>query len=129
MNKSKKIALVTFGILGLIAIFSIALAFYLEHRISRVKPDLVYSVDGSMVIIPTINSDKSDYTSYLLVHLEIKDTRSGKTLFQVQSRASDRMRWSVYWVDTNTVLLDSSDIGSYCWKEGSDRTWAETNCP
>ena len=129
MNKSKKIALVTLGILGLIAIVIIALALFLDGRSSRVKPDPVYSVDGSMVIIPTINSNKSDYTSYLLVHLDIKDARSGKTLFQVQSRASSRMRWSVYWVDNNTVVLDSSDIGSFCWKEGGDHVWTEIKCP
>jgi len=129
MNKPKKIFFVFFGILGLITITLIALVLFFEQGSTRIKPDPVYSADGSKVIIPIINSNKADSTSYLLIYLEIKDIQSEKTLFQVQTRASNRMRWSVEWLDNNTVLLDSSDIGSYCWKEGSDRIWIETKCP
>ena len=129
MNKPKKIFFVFFGILGLITITLIALVLFFEQGSTRIKPDPVYSADSSKVIIPIINSNKADYTSYLLIYLEIKDTQSEKTLFQVQTRASNRMRWSVEWLDNNTVLLDSSDIGSYCWKEGSDHIWIETKCP
>jgi hypothetical protein len=129
MKKLLRISIVAFGILILVAIVWVALAFYsfMGSRSQVLMP--IYSPDGSKVIIPIVNADKDDYNSYLLVSLEIQDMRSKKMLFRTQTRASDRMRWSVNWIDNNTVKLDSSDIGSYCWTEGSDTTWSEIKCP
>lgn len=63
-----------------------------------------------------------------MVHIKIQETKSGETLFQVQTSASDRMRWSVDWIDNNTVILNSSDIGAYCWEENND-SWKKIQCP
>jgi hypothetical protein len=121
MKKSLMISSVIFSVFVLIAIVWAVL--------DSQAPEQVYSPDGSKVMIPMVNSNKDNYDSYLLVYLEIKDTQSGETLFQVQTRASDRMRWSVDWIDDNTVKLNSSDIGSYCWMEGDNGIWAEIQCP
>jgi len=128
MSKPQKITTTLFGVLGLIAIVSVALGLYWMQGGARVKQEPVYSADGSKLIIASVNSNASD-PDYLLVKLEIRDRQSGKTVFQTQTRASDRMRWSVRWVDNVTARLDSSDIGSYCWGEASDHTWAEMKCP
>ena len=112
----------------LLAICWIALLFFPIVSVYRYVPEPVYSDDGSMVIIPTINFNKDDVWGYLCIELKIQDTWSGKTLYQVQTRASGRMNWSVYWIGKNTFRLDSSDIGSYCWSGKNDR-WGEIGCP
>lgn len=129
MKKTLKITLAIFGILMLLAVVWITLVLYFFTGVRPYVPDPVYSADRSRVIIPSINFNKDDYEAYLQVHIEVQDTKSGETLFQVQTNASDRMRWSVGWADNNTVILDSSDIGLYCWTEGDDDTWRETDCP
>ena len=83
----------------------------------------------SRVIIPGVSYDKSDSSTYLRVHLKVQEVRSGSVLFEVLTDASDRMRWSVEWIGDKTVKLDSSDIGSYCWIEGTDGNWSESECP
>ena len=44
---------------------------------------------------------------------------------QVQTSASDRMKWAVGWFDDSTIVLDSSDIGSRAWKVNEDQSISE----
>ena len=96
MKKSVKLPLAIFSALILIAVIWTALVLYIYSGVSPYVPDRVYSSDGSRVIIPSIDYNKDNYEVYLLVHIEVRDVKSGKTLFQVQTIASDRMRWSVH---------------------------------
>ena len=128
MKKCIKIFTIIFGILGLITIIWIALILFCFTGVRQYVPQPVYSKDGEKVIVPTINYSKEDIGTYLCVNLEVPETQSGKTLFTVQTHASDRMKWSVSWVSTSIMRLDSSDIGSYCWKEESG-SWGKTICP
>ncbi len=129
MRKLLRMLAVIFGILAVLGVVWVALVVHLFTGVHSHVPERVYSPDQSRVVIPTVNSDKGDFSSYLLVHLRIQDVGSGKTLFEVQTRASDRMRWAVTWVDNHTVKLDSSDIGAYCWTDGNDGVWTEVSCP
>ena len=128
MKKLVKISSIILGILVLVAIVWTAVVIIINTGTHPYVPSRVNSPDGTKVIIPTINFDKEDYDKYLKVHIEIQDTRSGETLFQVQTIASDRMRWSVSWIGNEIVIMNSSDIGSYCWKD-NNVTWKETECP
>jgi hypothetical protein len=128
MKKFLRISLITLGALALVAVIWIALILYLFTRTEPYVSVPVYSGDGSSVIIPTINYDKEDASAWLCVHIEIRDVQSGKSLYQVQTHASDRMRWSVSWVNNTTIRLDSSDIGSYCWQD-QNGVWDEIKCP
>ena len=128
MKTTFKIVLIIIGALFLLAIYWLAGIYTVFIRVPHYVPEPVYSYNGSRVIVPTINYDKADPWGYLCVNLEIRDTTSGKTLYQIQTHASDRMKWSVYWIGENEFRLDSSDIGSYCWKEELE-TWQETACP
>lgn len=92
-------------------------------------PDPVYSADRSRIIIPSVNFNEDNSDTYLLVHLEVQESSTKETLFQVQTRASHRMRWSIKWIDNNTVMLESSDIGSDCWIEDNSEVWKEFKCP
>lgn len=127
MKKILKISLIALGILGFLAAlwFALILYFYVGPREYVSVP--VYSSDGSKVMIPSVSYNKAN-AGYLNVHIEIHEVRSGKTLYQVQTHASDRMKWSVDWLDANTIRLNSSDIGTYCWKEVQG-IWAEAKCP
>src|SRR5688572_19074846 len=113
MKKTAKLLVVILSILLLIVVIWIASVFSLFTGTNSSVPKPIYSVDGSRVIIPSVDYNKDNQDAYLLVHLEVQDTKSGKTLFQVQTRASDRMRWSVSWVDNSIVKIDSSDVGIY----------------
>jgi hypothetical protein len=128
MKKFWRISLIILGALALIAVIWIALILYLFTRTEPYVSVPVYSGDGSRVIIPTINYDKTDAGTYLCVHIEIRDAQSGKSIYQVQTHASDRMRWSVSWIDNATIRLDSSDIGTYCWQD-QNGAWGEIKCP
>jgi hypothetical protein len=128
VRKRLKISLIIIGILVLVALIWIALIIFYYSGAHPYVPKPVYSPDGTRVIIPTINFNKADQDNYLLVRLKIQNTKSEETLFQVQTRASDWMRWSVAWIDDNTIILNSSDIGAYCWEENND-SWKETECP
>ena len=121
-------SLIGLGILALAAVVWVALILQVFSGARPYIPDPVYSPDGSKVIIPTVDFNKENQDTYLLIHIKIEDAESGEALFQVQTRASDRMRWSVSWLDNDTFLLDSSDIGHYCWEELAD-AWNEISCP
>jgi hypothetical protein len=127
MKEFLKVFLIILGIVTLLAVtwFALILYFYVWPR--NYVPVPVYSSDGSKVMIPSVSYNKAD-VGYLEVHIEIQEVRSGKTLYQVQTHASDRMKWSVDWVDANTIRLKSSDIGTYCWRE-ADGILAEAECP
>ena len=129
MKNNVKLSRTIFGILALLFVVGVAFGLYFISILQSQEPEQVFSPDESKVIIPTVSSKKGNNDSYLLVHLEIQDAHSGNILFKVQTRASDRMRWSVGWIDNNTVELDSSDIGSYCWAEGDNQSWIEIQCP
>ena len=128
MRKQLKISLIILGSLVLVTLIWIVLIIFLFSGVHPYVPKPLYSPDGTKVIIPIINFNKEDQDKYLLVHIKIQEIKSGETLFQVQTRASDRMRWSVNWIDNNTVILNSSDIGTYCWEENND-SWKVTECP
>lgn len=127
MKEFLKIFLIIMGIVALLAAAWLALIFYFYVGPRGYVSVPVYSGDGSKVMIPTVSYNKTD-AGYLEVHIEIRDVQSGKTLYQVQTHASDRMKWSVDWPDANTIRLKSSDIGTYCWRE-ADGIWAEAKCP
>jgi hypothetical protein len=128
MKKFIKLSAIILGSLFLLALIWVAMFIYLFTGVNHYVPEPVYSADREKVIIPTINYSKQDMRTYLCVNIEIRDTHSGKSLFTVQTYASDRMKWSVDWVGKNIVELDSSDIGGYCWTVESDN-WGETECP
>lgn len=127
MENFWKIFLIILGILALLAVVWLAATLYFFTGVSHDVPAPIYSQDGSKVMIPSVGYDKN-LDTYLEVSIEIQDVRSGKTLYQVNTQASHRMKWFIHWVDENTIQLDSSDIGTYCWKEERG-VWAEAKCP
>jgi len=129
MKKLLRISSIIFGIVVIIIIVWIALALYIFTGVKSYVPEHVYSPDKSKVVIPSVDYNKDNYNTYLLVHIDIQDVSSKKILFQIQTRASDKMRWSVSWIDNKTVILNSSDIGPCCWKEEENGIWEETKCP
>jgi CDP-diacylglycerol pyrophosphatase len=129
MKKTIRLNFAVVSVLILTVVILMALPIYFFVQARSYVPSPVYSVDGSRVIISTINSNKEDYVDYLFVHIEIQDVKTGKALSQIQTRASSRMRWSIEWIGNDTVKLDSSDIGSYCWTESDNGVWSETKCP
>jgi len=128
MKKIVKLTFVVGAFIVVVVILAVLLMSYFDEA-HLYSPKPVYSVDGARVIIPTIIFNKETLDTYLLVHIEVQDVKYGETLFQVQTRASSRMNWSVDWVDTDTIILNSSDIGSYCWTESINGKWIEVNCP
>jgi hypothetical protein len=132
MGMSKKTSRISFFVLVILILIVIVLpgsALYFFARADQQVPKPVYSADRSRVIIPSVNFNKDNNDSYLLVNIEVQDTSKNKTLFQVQTRASDRMRWFVKWIGNDMVMLESSDIGSYCWSENNSGAWQEIKCP
>jgi hypothetical protein len=128
MRKHTKIFIVISGMIVLIAIVWVALVFYSFTGVRQYTPKPIYSTDGLKAIFPTINYSDVDPYTYLCVNFEIRDIQSGKSLYTVQTHASDRMRWSFHWTSNDFIKLDSSDIGTYCWKEKNGK-WGETQCP
>ncbi len=66
------------------------------------RPDFsartVVSPSGRYQIKVTINRDQADKSKYLCLRLHLLDS-AGSDLFQLQTDASDRMKWAVGWLD------------------------------
>ena len=93
---------------------------------STLKP--IASPDGSMTLTPSVNQSKAAPTKYLCVAFDIHD-KSGALLHTVQSNASDVQKWAIGWFDNTTIVLYSSDIGTYAWKLTDDGTISELPHP
>ena len=65
-------------------------------------------------VTPSINTSTKDKSRYLCVAFDVTDN-SGATVAHVQTAASDGMRWALGWHDDDTIVLSSSDIGTYAW--------------
>jgi hypothetical protein len=61
-------------------------------------------------------------TKYLCVQFSIVDVK-GKVLYQTQTSASARMKWSLSWQDNNQIVLQSSDIGMLRWQRQANGQW------
>lgn len=94
----------------------------------RRQPAPMVSPGGGRMLTTSINRSKEDLTEYLCVRLTITDAATDQTLGVIQTGASDRMRWSVRWLRDDLILLESSDIGNYCWAEMAGKAWVEADC-
>ncbi len=86
------------------------------------QTNYIPSPDGRLVLVTMVNTDRTDPTIYLCVRFQILDD-SGHILYEEQTRASARMRWTMRWDGNERVVLESSDIGTYVWERGSDGRW------
>ena len=93
---------------------------------TALKP--IASPDGTMNLTPSVNQSKADPTKYLCVAFDIHDATGG-LLHNVQSGASDIQKWAIGWFDDSTIVLYSSDIGTYAWKLADDGTIAQLPHP
>jgi hypothetical protein len=91
----------------------------------RRAPPPLYSPDGSMMLVTSIERSRRDPASYLCVVFEIRST-NGATLHRENTRASDTMRWSMSWRGNLKVRLTSGDIGDYEWHKNPDGTWTKS---
>jgi hypothetical protein len=84
----------------------------------------IASPDGSMTLHTRVNQSRDDPGAYLCIIFEIRD-RSGRVLHSENTRASDLMRWDMAWVSDDRVCLESSDIGTSCWRKQPDGFWVK----
>jgi hypothetical protein len=77
-----------------------------------------------MTLHTRVNQSRDDPGAYLCVIFEIRD-RSGRVLHSENTRASDLMRWDMAWVSDDRVCLESSDIGTSCWRKQPDGFWVK----
>ncbi|HYE68683.1 MAG TPA: hypothetical protein VEA58_08725 [Anaerovoracaceae bacterium] len=120
----------TIGVLFLLVVclFVGGILYYLFWPSTPRQPDPVYSPSGKRVIAPTVNMSKEDMKKYLCLYIEVKETDTGNVLFAHQTDASVRMRYSFHWISDDFIKMQSSDIGDYCWREGSGGVWESAAC-
>ena len=81
-----------------------------------------------MTLTPSVNQSKADPTTYLCVAFDIHD-KSGTLLHGIQSNASDISKWAIGWFDDTTIVLYSSDIGTYAWRLSDKGTISQLGHP
>ena len=113
----------------LVGLCGVGLTIYLVLSSAPSQPEPIYSPNHLRILIPTINTSKEDMTKYLCLKFKIIDAKTQQVLFEKQTGSSVRMRWSIQWLRDDYLLLDSSDIGVYCWQEGENGVWASADCP
>jgi len=93
-----------------------------EEEVASYK-EVIPSPDGRRNLICTVNTDRSDPTTYLCVRFRVvvPDVRQECS---IQTEASHTMRWSMRWDGNDAVVLDSADIGTHRWRRAADGTWA-----
>lgn len=122
------LVLVALAGLGLVG----AIAAWLAIRsmgAPRVNAEPIPSPDGTKLLVTRVNRDRSRPTTYLDVEFKILDARSGRVELHRLTAASSTMRWSMRWVGSHAIQLESSDVGDRCWKQHPDGRWAATPCP
>src|SRR5689334_8833222 len=73
------------------------------------------SSDGRYQLQTTVDRADEGDDHYALVMIHVADS-AGHELTTIDTRAGDAMKWSVNWsVVGDTILLQSSDIGSRKW--------------
>lgn len=89
---------------------------------TTMPPEFLPSPSGLYKLKVEINKSKADKTKYDCILLTLFDS-SGRQMTQIQTGASDNMKWAVAWYpDKDTVIVNSRDIGIYAYKvENPDR--------
>jgi hypothetical protein len=82
----------------------------------------VASPDGSMTLHTRVEQSQKDRGAYLCIVFEIRDA-SGRVLHSENTRASDVMRWDMFWITNDRIGLKSSDIGTFYWQRQADGSW------
>lgn len=113
---------ILWGIGCLLAIASIVLVLFGRRENNKT----LYSPDKTKQLIAHVNRSPSDKTRYLTVTFDVLDSQSNLIITHQGTGASDRSKWTVEWINDNTIKLNSIDIGTYCW-HGADN-WAKTTC-
>ena len=71
------------------------------------SPSGLYSLDVEL-------GNKDNPSDRYILMFKLRD-RAGEELDLLRTGASDVMKWSVAWVDKDTIILYSQDIGTYAW--------------
>lgn len=72
------------------------------------------SPDGSKTLMPSLINN--------LVVFKVCDNE-GNEILSVNTRASDFQKWSLEWESSTSIVLKSSDIGTYTWRQQKNGTW------
>ena len=88
----------------------------------------IASPSNAMTLTPSVNQSEADPTKYLCVAFDIHD-KSGGLRHSIQSSASDTSKWAIGWFDDATIVLYSSDIGTYAWQLSDDGKISQMNPP
>ena len=87
------------------------------------SPSGLYSLD-----VELLGNDDNPSDRYILI-FKLRD-RDGEELDRLRTGASDVMKWSVTWVDKDTIILYSQDIGTYAWTiDENQKFFAIENVP
>ena len=86
------------------------------------SPSGLYSLDVEL-------GNKDNPSDRYILMFKLRD-RAGEELDHLRTGASDVMKWSVTWVDKNTIILYSQDIGTYAWTiDENQKFFAIENVP
>lgn len=116
LSQSAKVLLIILS-----AAFALALIVFILHGFSP-GSRRIPSPDGKRCVVTTINHDRSNLYTYLSVRFDII-VGDGTKEYSVQTFASDRMSWTIRWLDNNSILLQSVDSGDVVWRRGPDGFW------
>lgn len=116
---------------GAVGLVGIALAMLVVRCETppRVNAGPIPSPDGTKLLVTRVNRSHADPRTFLDVEFDIVAAKSGLVRFHTVTAASARMKWSMHWLGSDQVRLESSDVGDLCWKESPAGSWAATACP
>ncbi len=78
------------------------------------ESDFIDSPKADYSIKSKVNRSNSERKDYALVTLFLFD-KNHKQLDSLNTHASDVMAWAVGWVNTDNLVVYSSDIGTQAW--------------
>jgi len=73
------------------------------------------SPDSQLELSAFVNRTDQSKSDYALVALTVNNLRSGETT-TIVTHIGDVMKWSIGWLDSNTIVAQSSDIGTRAWQ-------------
>lgn len=75
----------------------------------------ILSPDSNLELSAFVNRTDNSKPNFDLVVLTVEDKTNGRTK-ELETRIGDVMKWAIGWYDHNTIVAQSSDIGTRSWR-------------
>lgn len=83
--------------------------------LTNYKEDGIVSPDSNLELSAFVNRTNTEKPNFARVVLTVSDKTTGQST-ELLTQIGDAMKWAIGWYDNNTIVAQSSVIGTRCWR-------------